>query len=394
MKMKIGYLIPQFSRDHGGPYTHLLNLIKKFKKRTNFSSIVYCSSIIGKNKKNTVEIQKINQNLTIKAPKTHFSFRLYHIGLKLFSILMKDAKLIDIFHSHGIRSFQEDIALLIALIFRKPIIITPHGALTYHNSFMEWFTKIGHDSIIGKIVKKYSKSYWIAVSKKEVGFIEKFGVNPNKISYIPHGIDTNYFKKVDSSNLRAKYHLEGKKVILYLGRISKTKGVEHLILAFNQLSEKYPNAHLLIGGSDYGYLDECKRYMKENNLESKITFAGFIARKDLPQYYSLAELVVYPGYKEIFGIVILEANSCEKPVIASNHWGPVEIIKDGETGFLVPYGNIEILEEKMAFILDNPTISMQMGKTARQHMVKNFTWNHAVNEHYKLYKKILKSEFN
>ncbi|MFX1451363.1 MAG: glycosyltransferase family 4 protein [Promethearchaeota archaeon] len=390
--IKVARFIPFFSGEAGGPVRHILELTKHLVKYP-IETIVYTSSDINESAtKKTFQFHKINPTFVIKRFNSYIRFRDYRISLGMFRTLLKDSKNIDIFHSHGFRSFQEDVASISAILKKKQLIITTHGALCVNINYFDHLYKRLYDIIDTSLKNKFLDIHYIAVAKLEIDFLKRYGISDENIHYIPHGIDFNYFKPSDPEELIKKYnlsHLKNKKIILYVGRIAKRKGIDILIKAFSLLKKELKDAYLLIAGGDFDYKSKILNIANKEHLKNRIIFLGHVPKRFLPKVYSLANVVVYPSKFEIFGHVILEANACKKPVIASNHWGPKELIINGKTGFLTKYNDIEQLKEKIVYILNNEDLQRKMGKFTRNYVKKNFSWEKNASEHYKIYKSIL-----
>lgn len=387
--IRIARLITYFSGEYGGPVNHILELTKHLKKYPIKTTVYSSSEVDFAGKVRTTQYQEINPNFIIKRFNSYLKIKHYRVSFGLISSLLDDHKNIDIFHSHSFRTFPEDIASIIAYIKNKNFVITPHGALFTYLNYSQYYTKKIYDMLISSIKKKALNVNFIAVSKLELKFLEDFGIDKNYIHYIPHGIDTNHFRYHNSEEIKKNLNLSQNKIILYVGRIAKRKGLDVLIKAFLLLKDEIPEARLLIVGPDFNYRNEIMKLIKKYKIEEKVLFLGFIPKKQMPLIYSMADIVVYPSKYEIFGHVILEANACEKIVIASNHWGPKELIIDGKNGFLTKYGDIEELKEKIAYALVNENKIIMLGKSAREYVKRNYSWELNAESHYNLYKQLL-----
>ena len=387
--IQVARFVPFYSRACGGSVIHVMELTKYLQKYPVATKIYAASELDYEAKNRAVLYQKINSKHIIKRFNSYIRFRNYRVSFGLFSTLLKDSNNIDIFHSHAPRSFQEDIAALVAVIKKKKLVITSHGVLSVSTSYFQHLYERLKDLTSGFVKNKLLNIDYIAVTKLEALFFKKFGFPEENIHIIPHGIDTSHFKPSDPSKFLKKYNLSGKKIILFVGRISKGKRIDLLVEAFAQLQEEIPEAILLIAGGDFGYKVVIEQLIKKQNLNDKIIFLGHIEKNKLPELYSLANVVVMPAKSETFGHVALEANACEKIPIASNHWGPKEIIENGKTGYLIEYGNIEEMKEKIKHVIENENRQVQMGKYAREYVKKNYSWESCAQKHYELYKKLL-----
>jgi len=387
--INIARFIPFFAGQCGGALNHILELSYHLGKYP-IKNIVYTSSEIDYHATQRTQLyQELTPKFIVKRFNSHLKFRDYRVSFKLFPTLFKDSKKINIFHSHALRSFQEDIGAIVAIIRKKKFVITTHGALCTNMNYYEHLIKRLYDTSDSFLKNKLLDIDFIAVSKLETEFLRKYRVPEEKIHYIPHGINVNHFKPVDPSDFLKTHNLEGKKIILYVGRITQRKGIDVLIKAFSLVKEEIPDAYLLIAGGDYGYKSTIEKISRKQNFEKSIKFLGFIPKRQLPMVYSAADLVAYPSKFEIFGHVVLESNACGKVIIASRHWGPKEIVDEGKTGYLTKYGDVEELREKIVYVLENEKRHIEMGKYAREHVKKNYSWDACAKSHYNLYKKIL-----
>ncbi|GAG74829.1 unnamed protein product, partial [marine sediment metagenome] len=224
------------------------------------------------------------------------------------------------------------------------MIISPHGGISINWDYRDKIPKMISD-ITTRYLKKYLKPHYIAVTKMEIPIIKDYGADDDHIHFIPHGVNTDIFKPVDGSNLKEKLGLENSDIILYVGRIAKGKGVDKLIKILNIVSKKNKRVKLVIIGGDAGYLPIVKNLIQRYNLSKYVTLVGYVSKFNLTEYYSMADLIVYPSRQEIFGLVLVEAMACGKAVIGSNIMGPSEIIVNGETGYTSDFMNLTKVSE-------------------------------------------------
>jgi glycosyltransferase involved in cell wall biosynthesis len=247
------------------------------------------------------------------------------------------------------------------------------------------------DLSITNLKKSFLDIKYIAVTKFESEYLRKFGIHKENIYLIPHGIDVNHFKHTNSSKFIKIYNLEKKKIVLFVGRLFKDKRIDILIRAFSLLKKEVPNAVLILAGGDFGYKSTVENLIQKLKLRQDVLILGHVSKMFLPELYSIAKIVVMPAKSETFGLVALEANACKTPVIASNHWGPREIIINGKNGFLIEFGNIIEMKEKLYLIMNDEKIQKKMGEFAREHVINNFSWEINAKKHFELYKKILET---
>jgi len=170
--------------------------------------------------------------------------------------------------------------------------------------------------------------------------------------------------------------------LLYVGRIKKYKGIQLGLLAVEKLRARYPDILFQIAGvGDYtGALRELARRL---GLENNVEFAGRIAHEDKVKRLQQADVLLYPSPKEGWGLSVLEANSCGTPVVASNSPGLREAVRDGETGFLVPHGDVDALTNRIDRLLSDPALYARMRVDGIE-WSKTFTWDKAASKTFQM----------
>lgn len=387
--IRIARLIQFFTGKFGGPYTLIMELTSQLEKM-GVNTKIYSTSFVNQvGRKRTEFIEKKSENFSIYRFNSFLKLGEYRISFKMFPYLLKEAKNIDIIHSHALRSYQEDIGSLISLIKKKPFIITSHGAIDINWDYRDKIPKMINDKTIGYFKRKLLNPHFIAVAKNEIPIIKKYGIKDDHIHYIPAGINTEIFKPVYSGDLKKKYNVENSDIIMYVGRIRKGKGLDKLIRILNIIVKKKKNVKLIVIGADSGYLPIIKSLIQKYNLSKHVIFTGFILKKNLPKYYSMADLVVHPSIQEIFGYVLLEAGACGKIVIGSDIMGPSEIIVDGKTGYVSNFKNLNDVSEMILDLLNDKKTLIKMGKNNFERIKKKYSWEKNAKSHLDLYKKIL-----
>jgi glycosyltransferase involved in cell wall biosynthesis len=386
--INVAMLTPFFTGKLGGPY-NVISEISPYLEKKGITTKIFTSSAITKfGKKRTEFFEERSKNFKIFRFNSYLRFKEYRISFNLLPYLLKKEKYIDIVHSHALRSFQEDIGSLYSYLRNIPLIISPHGGISINWDYSDKIPKMLSDITIG-LLKKRLNPHYIAVTKMEIPIIIKLGVKKDHIHFIPHGVNTEIFKPVDSREIKQRYGLEGYNVILYVGRIAKGKGVDKLIKALNLIIKQKKKVKLMIVGGDAGFLSITKALIQKLNLQENVIFTGYIPKHNLAKFYSAADVVVYPSRQEIFGLVIVEAGACAKPVIGSDIMGPSEIIRNGKTGFTSDFKNFNELSELILELLNDKALMLQMGKNGLERVKKYYTWEKAANLHIDLYKKVL-----
>ena len=173
--------------------------------------------------------------------------------------------------------------------------------------------------------------------------------------------------------------LKSSKTVLFVGRLSREKGVHLLIEAATLITKKGKELKFMIVG-DGPERNRLEGLVKQNNLEDRVIFSGWREKNKLGDVYNSALMVVLPSIcQDNSPIVALEAMYYGRPVVANRCGGLPDIVSDGKSGYLVKTGNSLDLAKKIETIADNFVLASEMGKTAR----KMFEENYGENDHYK-----------
>jgi glycosyltransferase involved in cell wall biosynthesis/peptidoglycan/xylan/chitin deacetylase (PgdA/CDA1 family) len=196
---------------------------------------------------------------------------------------------------------------------------------------------------------------------------QQMGLHAEQVSLVQNGVDTDRFTPGERDAELVKRHgLEGKKVVLTLGRLVARKGADMGIRAMAKVIRQQPDVHYLIVG-DGELRPELEQLIAAENLGSHITLVGSVSEQDLVRYFRLCDLFLMPnrtmpdGDTEGFGLVFREANACGKPVIGGRAGGVVEAVIDGQSGYLVNGEDPDEIAGKVLAILRNDDLAAFLG---------------------------------
>jgi phosphatidylinositol alpha-1,6-mannosyltransferase len=199
----------------------------------------------------------------------------------------------------------------------------------------------------------------------------------NMVQIAP-GIDTNKFRPVDSSALRAELGLADKEVIVSVGRLVPRKGQDKLIKALPEILKARPEAHLLFVGSG-GYRKSLENLIVERNLQKYVTFVGRVNYDELTKYICVGDIFAMPSRSrraglevEGLGIVYLEASACGLPVLAGDSGGAPDAVQQGVTGLVVNGLDISAIAESAIQLLEGDR--QAMSKAGREWAVAKWDW--------------------
>lgn len=201
------------------------------------------------------------------------------------------------------------------------------------------------------------------------------------VDVLPLGIDTTRFTPGDGGDVRARLGISPTApIILYVGRLERRKGVETLVEAFARIRGLHPEAVLLMAGFSTGtgpnqaeLLPHLTKVAAELGCDQHVKFLGHVPYDELPQYYAACDVFAAPSLYEPFGMIYLEAMACGKPTIGCRSGGVPEIIRDGETGILVPPGEDVPLAAALDGLLSDPQRRARLGAAAREAVVAEFS---------------------
>jgi len=396
----ISHLYPQLKNPIKGIFVH--NQVKTLVKKQNCNIIVvspipYCPKILTKFKKKWQEYYSVPQKSKIDDINIFYPKYLHLPGKNLFglsSYLMAIGLRFSL--GHILKRFKPDIIHAHTLIpdgyavnllkkyFKVPVVCTLHGSDINKYPY--------YNLITNKICRNAIKStdQLITVSKCLENNVKKIA-EPKKITTIYNGVDIKIFNKSSKYNklLRKKLHIDnGSKIILFIGRIEINKGIIELISAFKKLNRFLKARLLIIGEKSNEKIVE--RTLIKNKSDKRIIILKRIENKMIPQYINMSSLLVLPSYHEGLPMVVCEAMSCGKPVIATKVGGILEVLKDNVNGLIVPAKDINALANAMEKIINNKALRIKMGKVAR----KQIKHKSNIEKNCRILKKLYEKLFN
>ncbi len=358
----------------GGAERQVVDLADKLVERGHIVKIVYLTG--------RAAIFPQNSSIEIIPLNLIFSLNNFIKSVKKIKKIIKDFKP-DIIHSHMVHA--NILMRLVRISVSFPVLIcTAHsfkeegkkGSL----KLREFLYRITDPlcNITTQVGKSGLKRY-----------VENKVVPANKIIYLSNGIDINKFQHNETLReiMRKEMNLEKKFVWLAVGRFVPQKNYYCMLEAFKKVADKNKNVVLLIAGG--GELEnELKAAVNNFSLTDYVIFLGI--RNDVERLMNMADAFVLSSDFEGFGIVLAEASLSELPIVSTNCGETSEIIKDGETGFLVPIKDPESLAKKMLEMMDLPELKRkEMGKKGREYVASQYDLEKIVNEWIKLYQELL-----
>jgi glycosyltransferase involved in cell wall biosynthesis len=207
------------------------------------------------------------------------------------------------------------------------------------------------------------------------------GIPRERMRLIRGGLDHDYHKPIQRVGRLPK------PVILYLGRIKKYKRIELVIDALPKVLETVPEAQYWIVG-DGDYLPELKSLVARRNLADHVKFLGYQDGEEKYRTLEQTRVLAYTSPKEGWGLSVIEGNALGIPCVASNSPGLRESVRDGETGYLVPHGDVAALADRLSELLGNDDTWRKMGESGIN-WAATFNWDRAAAETLELSEEII-----
>ena len=301
--------------------------------------------------------------------------------LKLYLFLKK--KHYDIVHTHS--SKAGIIGRLAARAAGVPVVVhTIHG-LPFHRyeSGLANFIYI----TLERLCAAYTDRIITVADSMTVQAVEKKVASRDKFITIYSGMEVANFRENGEGRRSIREHFgiaDGDIVIGKIARLFRLKGQEYLIRAFAKLPVREKNLRLMLIGD--GILkDKFEKMCVEAGIRDRVIFTGLVSPDKVGDYISALDIVVHTSLREGLARILPQALIAKKPVVTFDIDGASEIIEDGMTGFLVPPENIEVLTERLKYLLDNPGIWGKLAEEGYRRAMSRFPVEIMVREIKKLY---------
>ncbi|MCX5779194.1 MAG: glycogen synthase [Elusimicrobia bacterium] len=390
---------------YGGAGVHVEYLTRELTKLDNGENFVkvFC---FGEQKEDT-------PSLSVKGVSAGYDFPTKDPRHKKFlETLFKDIVMagqlddIDIVHCHT--WYSHFAGLLAKQLLQVPLVLTTHS-LEPHRPWKaeqlgsaynasSWIEKTAYENADGVIAVSESMKHDVA---------DLYAVPAEKIRVIHNGVDIDHYKRTLDARVLDKFGINREiPFILFVGRITRQKGIFHLVNAIKHIQPGYQIV-LCAGSPD---TPEIGREMQERVEKAKrdstnaiIWITEMVAKEDIITLYSHASVFVCPSVYEPFGIINLEAMACETPVVAAAVGGIPEVVLPGETGLLVPFEPVSACDAEptdpakyardlaaaINAIVASPEKLKYMGSKSRQRVIDHFSWPRIAAKTTDFYKHIL-----
>lgn len=374
-KKKLMVVTPYFYPESGGVANHTYNLYKRVAKK-NYEIIIITSG-----KKNEIMEENLEGMKVYRLPR---QFKISNTPIsfgwkkQIKDIIEKEKP--DLILGHMPVAFICDITLPLSLKEKVPFIIKYHhgGSMKKGKFPIDILIGLYETIFLKRIFKRSNK----IITSSE--FVKKIFLNKylDKTMVITPAVDIKLFKPSRSNP---------KNRILFVGNLKKSenyKGLNYLLESMSLIKNKNSKIKLIVVG-DGDYRHHYEKLSKDLGIEENVEFKGELKERELIKEYNNINILVLPSLMESFGMVLIEAMACKKPVIGSNIGGIPYVIDDGKNGLLVPPKDPQALAGAIMKILENPKLAKQMGENGYKKVKDNFTWDKKVIETEKIVENIL-----
>lgn len=285
----------------------------------------------------------------------------------------------DLVHAHSTKA-----GLLGRLAARfagvSAVLFTAHGwAFTEGRAWWKRWFLARYERLIAKLTTKI-----ICVSEHDRQLALKFKVaRPQRLVVIHNGLDPLPFQQAAAARVAFPGETSQELSVIFVGRLASPKDFETLLAAFEQISI----GNLILVG-DGPLRSRIERFVEERGLSSRVVLLG--ERTDIPECLAASDVFVLPSRWEGLPLTIIEAMMAGLPVVASRVGGVPELVENGVTGFLVPFGDAAALAKTIQKLLDDKELRLRLGRAGREKAMKEFTLARMLTATQTVYEEVLR----
>lgn len=352
----------------------------------------------------SMHIEGINSCLTKMADPENEHIKMFHNLSRNVEMAQATPKA-DIVHCHT--WYTHLAGVFTRELLQVPLILTTHSLETHRPWKVE---QLGNGYFMSRWIETNAYKTAdgvIAVSEQmKTDVVEAYGVDPKKVTVIHNGIDPEFYKPTFDEDLLAEYGINPAiPFVLFVGRITRQKGISQLIEACQYFNE---NCQIVLcaGAPDTEEIAiETSNLIDELKIKRKgvILISEMLPREKVKVLYSHARVFACPSLYEPFGIINLEAMACETPVVGSHVGGIPEIIIEGVTGYLIPLESVsrtnfnplhpinfqKAFAAKVNALLNDEELATAMGKAGRVRVLKQFSWESIAQTTLNYYQEVI-----
>jgi glycosyltransferase involved in cell wall biosynthesis len=293
--------------------------------------------------------------------------------------------------------------LLVGRALGRPVILQPevNGEMSGEAFTWGWSRGRPLDPLVRRAAALRNRwlrdaDAFVAMSRQIRDEMRGAGVAPERVSLIPHGVDTERFRPAgagEREGLRGRLGLPDGLLAVFTGRLLRGKGLEALVAAVGELASALPELHVVLVGSGEGQAlsveERLRGQIGSRGLGDRFTLAGRVDAVE--DYLRAADLFVFPSTFEGLGISLVEAAACGLPAVACRTGGMVDVVDEGRSGLLVAPGRVDELAGALRSLAADPGMRGRMGARARGVATERFDARESTRRYLSLFREVATS---
>lgn len=401
-KFRICFMVESFYPMIGGCETHGRQLVEGFVEK-GAEAFVLTRRVLPELKKNE-SLGNIHVYRIAPVGESH-SIRRWIMIFPCFVTLIKMRSRYDIIFVYGFRTLGIPAVIVSKLFGKKCILRAANSGEMNGKVFIDGLKKFNL-SLSSSSVRfllwlrnsLFKKAHvFVSISSEIKTELINNGVNPDKIKYIPNGVDTTRFyplNECEKIETRKKLDIPLEKTVaIFVGRLVYWKGLPILVKVWKEIVSKHPNTLLLIVGPGVRGLDSCedevKAFVHDNNLMHNVRFTSGV--NNVQEYLQACDIFILPSVNEGFSNSLVEAMASGLPVIAYYKDAAIDVIQNWKNGVTVSVGSFSDLYEAIDSLINNKALAISIGKAAFETVRENYSKEKIIDIYIGLFIKMQKS---
>ena len=368
-KSKVNILYVNHVGKVSGGETSLLNYITNLD-REKFESFMVCPHGELASRAASLGVNIIPMQMWILGRNV---FKYLWTVIKLFSVIRRNR--IDIVHVSGAGSNQY--AAIAAKLTGRLLVVHFHNVRSARD-IRKYLVNMADRIIVN--------------SEFTLNSIKNYIKDVSKIRLVYYGIDIESFSSTDGKRVKEEFGIRTEnKLVGIIGLLEERKGHEYFLKAAKVIKDKLGDVNFIVAGSsvftDRSYENNTRELAVQLGLNEDVIFTGY--RRDIREILSGLDVLICPYREEPFGMVLIEAQASRVPIVAFNSGGIPEIIKNGQTGYMVDLGNWQALADKGLDIMTNSSVAERFASNGFEEVRSKFSSKIATSNLCEVYKELI-----
>ena len=372
-RLKIDYVITKFYPEHGGAETNCFELARRMVQLGHKVTVHTAN-----NSENSLPKDEEIEGIKIHRYRRFNSQ--YYLGFypgMLLGLLRSKAELI---HVHGFGFYWQDLFLITKKITRRKtkLINTPHGPFMAHGNYSLMKILLKKIYLFNqRIFLNRLYTMVIQVNPEQYKWIKSYGIDEEKIKYLPNGINEDTLRTIKTTRALTEYGLNRRFIISYTGRFEEYKGIQQVIKALPKLAKTKPTIRFVVMGREGGYLVHLKTLAKNLEVEKYVVFLENPSDVTRDEILTASKIFVMPSRWEAFGISILEAMAKKCAVVSTPTEGGKFLINNKENGLLYDFDDVQTLTKHLELLSKDAKMINKFSKNNYE-IAHNYLWDKIV----------------